>query len=278
MKQIGSVLAGLAVALTLGACGSNDAAMKAPSSVAFEEAADESVPGETRGAMELPATETAATGEAARGRENVRGSGQALTAGRAESGNGGMPSISAAAQAPLAETQPALAASSSSPSGNSRGRATGPAGPEAPPEVIVRAEREAPVPPIVPAFPSRMKHRTLQGLGSVFFGFDRASLSSGTKQVLDANIAWMKAHPGVTIRLAGHADERGTSEYNLGLGMHRGNKVREYLVANGISGDSLVTVSYGEEMPLHRGHDEQSWRQNRRVEFSRSEATVALVR
>lgn len=134
-------------------------------------------------------------------------------------------------------------------------------------EVIVQTERERPAKPLVTAFPVGMRHKVLQDMGTVFFGFDKAGLSEPTKRQLDANIAWIRANPNIVVRLIGHADERGTSEYNLALGMRRAERVREYLINKGIANGRLVTVSFGEELPLRRGHEESAWARNRRVEF-----------
>jgi peptidoglycan-associated lipoprotein len=73
-------------------------------------------------------------------------------------------------------------------------------------------------------------------------------------------------NPGLRVRLEGHADERGTREYNLALGERRANAVRAYLLAQGASRSQIEVVSYGEEKPADGGHDEGAWRQNRRVE------------
>jgi peptidoglycan-associated lipoprotein len=153
---------------------------------------------------------------------------------------------------------------------NANGRPSDPA------ERVVQAERETPAAPIVPAFPARMQQKTLRELQTVFFAFDSVALSEEVKRVLDRNIAWLKQHGKIAIRLVGHADERGTSEYNLGLGMRRASQVRAYLIERGVSPEALVTVSYGEEMPLRRAHAEEAWSMNRRVEFSRAEATALL--
>ncbi len=134
-------------------------------------------------------------------------------------------------------------------------------------EVLVQAERERPARPLVPAFPVGMRQRVLQDMGTVFFDYDAASLSGATTGQLDVNIAWMRANPNIVVRLIGHADERGTSEYNLALGMRRAERVREYLINKGIANNRLLTVSYGEELPLRRGHAESAWARNRRVEF-----------
>lgn len=99
-----------------------------------------------------------------------------------------------------------------------------------------------------------------------YFDFDQATLSSATRADLDAQIAVLKNND-VRIRLEGHADERGTREYNIALGERRANAVANYMVVNGIARFRIETVSYGEERPLATGSDEGSWAQNRRVEL-----------
>ena len=160
--------------------------------------------------------------------------------------------------------------------GEARGRneAAGRADGTTPREVLVQAEQERAAAPLVPAFPAGMRQKVLQDMGTLFFAFDSIRLTAGTHRQLDANAAWMRANPRVVVRLLGHADERGTSEYNLGLGMRRANRAREYLLGKGIPGERLVTVSFGEELPLRRGHDEAAWAMNRRVEFGLGKSTA----
>ena len=98
----------------------------------------------------------------------------------------------------------------------------------------------------------------------VFFGFDQFSLSNDARSSLDKQAAWLKANPGVTIRVEGHCDERGTREYNLALGERRANAVKDYLSANGVNTDRIVTISWGKEKPVANGSNEAAWRQNRR--------------
>jgi peptidoglycan-associated lipoprotein len=100
----------------------------------------------------------------------------------------------------------------------------------------------------------------------VYFGFDQSTLSSDAQSILDSNIPALKSG-SKTIRLEGHADERGTREYNLALGERRANAVQQYLVANGISKARIETISYGKERPADAGHDESAWSKNRRVEI-----------
>lgn len=107
----------------------------------------------------------------------------------------------------------------------------------------------------------------LAGLQRVFyFDLDRDTLRPEVTAALDRYIAILRNN-SKTVRLEGHADERGTREYNLALGERRANAVANYLSVNGISRDRIETVSYGEERPVATGHDEESWAQNRRVEL-----------
>ena len=98
----------------------------------------------------------------------------------------------------------------------------------------------------------------------VFFGFDQFNLSNDARSTLDKQAAWLKNNPGVTIRVEGHCDERGTREYNLALGERRANAAKDYLIANGVNPDRIVTISWGKEKPVANGSNEAAWRQNRR--------------
>ncbi len=104
-------------------------------------------------------------------------------------------------------------------------------------------------------------------LGDVFFDFDRAVLREDARQSLDDNIQWLRGNPAARILIEGHADERGTNEYNLALGERRARAVRDYLVAAGIGSGRVSTISYGEERPFVLGHDESAWKWNRRGHF-----------
>ena len=84
-------------------------------------------------------------------------------------------------------------------------------------------------------------------------------------QTLDRQAAWLKQYPDVIVTVEGHADERGTREYNLALGDRRASAVKNYLVALQVSDDRILTLSYGEERPDDPGHDEAAWAQNRRA-------------
>ncbi len=102
----------------------------------------------------------------------------------------------------------------------------------------------------------------------VHFAFDRAEIRPDDRLVLDRKEVLLRTYPKVTLRIAGHADERGSDEYNFALGARRAAAARTYLVNRGIAQDRLEVVSYGEERPLIAGHDESAWSMNRRNEFT----------
>ena len=101
----------------------------------------------------------------------------------------------------------------------------------------------------------------------VFFLFDRSDVDAAAQQALNANAEIMKKYPSWVVTIEGHADERGTAEYNLALGERRAMAARTYLVSLGLSADRLRTVSYGKEFPFDPGHDEAAWAKNRRAQF-----------
>jgi peptidoglycan-associated lipoprotein len=99
----------------------------------------------------------------------------------------------------------------------------------------------------------------------VYFTYDSVVLSPQAIQTLDGQAAWLEQYPNVLVTVEGHADERGTREYNLALGDRRANAVKNYLLALGVSADRLLTISYGEERPADPAHDEAAWAANRRA-------------
>jgi peptidoglycan-associated lipoprotein len=101
----------------------------------------------------------------------------------------------------------------------------------------------------------------------IYFEFDSSEILSEFNGMLATHARYMAASPDVTVRLEGHADERGSREYNIGLGERRAQAVRQILMLQGVSTAQLSTVSYGEERPAAFGSDEQSYSQNRRVEL-----------
>ena len=102
----------------------------------------------------------------------------------------------------------------------------------------------------------------------VNFDYDESVITAEAEQILRRKIPILRSSPSVRLRLEGHADERGSTEYNLALGSRRAESVRDFLSGFGISADRLMTTSFGEERPLVSSSDETSWAQNRRVEFS----------
>ena len=105
----------------------------------------------------------------------------------------------------------------------------------------------------------------VQSVGDrVFFDFDSAVLGADARRTLDRQSEWLRLFPEVALVLEGHADERGTREYNLALGERRANAVREYLITQGIAPSRLRTISYGKERPYALGHNDEAWALNRR--------------
>jgi peptidoglycan-associated lipoprotein len=116
-------------------------------------------------------------------------------------------------------------------------------------------------------------------LGNVIhFDFDKADIRPEDRAILDRKAAIMQANPAVRIRISGHADERGSDEYNQVLGQKRANAAKQYLVSRGIEASRIDVVSYGEERPVDRASTEAAWAQNRRDEFEITAGGNALVR
>lgn len=102
---------------------------------------------------------------------------------------------------------------------------------------------------------------------TVYFDYDESTITTSTEAALRAKVEVLRANPGVRLRMEGHADERGTSEYNIALGNERAESVIRFLTNFGLSGDRFTSVSYGEEQPAMQGSNEEAWALNRRVEF-----------
>ncbi|MFA7321407.1 MAG: peptidoglycan-associated lipoprotein Pal [Dokdonella sp.] len=101
----------------------------------------------------------------------------------------------------------------------------------------------------------------------VYFDLDRTEIKPEFSAQISCHAEYLRQFPNARVTLEGHADERGTREYNLGLGERRGNAVQSAVSAAGASMGQLNVVSYGEERPVDRGHDESAWAKNRRVEI-----------
>jgi len=104
-------------------------------------------------------------------------------------------------------------------------------------------------------------------LKPAFFALDSYQLDDSGRAIVNADADILKKYPTWKITIEGHADERGTEEYNLALGEKRASAVKTYLQSLGISEDRLKTISYGKEFPFEPGHDESAWSKNRRAHF-----------
>jgi peptidoglycan-associated lipoprotein len=152
--------------------------------------------------------------------------------------------------------------------------------PEQPaPEPAPAATTDAPPPPPPPApnpdadrlareAAERERAALRADLGAMInFDFDKADVRAADQANLDRKSAILAANNGVKLRISGHADERGSDEYNLALGNQRAAAAKRYLVSKGVDQSRLEVVSYGEERPLDPGHTEEAWAKNRRDEF-----------
>ena len=101
----------------------------------------------------------------------------------------------------------------------------------------------------------------------IHFEFDRSSLQPEAREILKVNAGWLKSNRSVRVEIEGHADERGTNEYNLALGARRAQSAKDFLATLGIAAGRLSTMSYGEELPVCRDKSEACWQKNRRAHF-----------
>lgn len=101
----------------------------------------------------------------------------------------------------------------------------------------------------------------------VYFDFDKSEIRPEFRAMLSAHTDYLVSNRGSGVMLQGHADERGSTEYNLALGQRRADAVREYMIAGGVYADQLEAISYGEERPRALGSNEAAWAENRRVEI-----------
>lgn len=101
----------------------------------------------------------------------------------------------------------------------------------------------------------------------IYFDFDKSNVKNEYRSTILAHAEYLANHPDIHVRLEGYADERGTQEYNMALGERRGYSVFTLLTLQGVDSEQIETISYGEENPVSVGHDESSWRRNRRVEI-----------
>ena len=101
----------------------------------------------------------------------------------------------------------------------------------------------------------------------IYFEFDSFNVTPESQEIVAAHGQYLSNHPDQRVRLEGHTDERGSREYNLGLGEKRAQSVSQLVKLQGVAAAQIELISYGEELPTAFGHDEESWRLNRRVEF-----------
>lgn len=102
----------------------------------------------------------------------------------------------------------------------------------------------------------------------VFFEYDESTITSEAERILRDKVTVMRANPQVRLRVEGHADERGSTEYNIALGQRRADAIVQFMTGFGIDASRLSTTSYGEERPMERGETESAWSRNRRGEFA----------
>ncbi len=129
------------------------------------------------------------------------------------------------------------------------------------------AVKEQPVKGTPSAQPTATAAGKASPLKDIFFDFDKTNIRDDAKPALSEDVQWLKANSAAEITIEGHCDERGTAEYNLGLGERRAKAARDYLVAAGIDAKRMKAISYGKERPFVLGHDEAAWRWNRRAHF-----------
>ena len=104
-------------------------------------------------------------------------------------------------------------------------------------------------------------------LRDIFFDFDKYDIRPDDAKTLDANASWLKSNANNLVLIEGHADERGTNEYNLALGERRAKATMNYLVSQGIQANRITIISYGEERPVCTESNEACWQRNRRAHF-----------
>jgi peptidoglycan-associated lipoprotein len=124
-------------------------------------------------------------------------------------------------------------------------------------------------PPAAPPTQSTLSDEELfsQNIKDVFFDYDKSDIRPDQQASVQSNVAFLQQHPAIAFVIEGHCDERGSTEYNLALGDNRATAAKNALVAAGISGDRIKTVSYGKEKPFCNEHTEECWQQNRRAHF-----------
>src|SRR5947199_9356 len=125
----------------------------------------------------------------------------------------------------------------------------------------------APPPPTPTPAPVRDFNQEVR---DAYFDTDKADIRPDAREALSKTAAFLKSEPSIKVTIEGHCDERGSTEYNLGLGDRRASAVKQYLVSLGVSADRMTTVSFGKEKPVCLEHNETCWQQNRRGHFAKA--------
>jgi peptidoglycan-associated lipoprotein len=125
--------------------------------------------------------------------------------------------------------------------------------------------------PPMEAPPSTTPHETLfgEGVHDAFFDYNKFELRPDAKEALSATAQYLRQHPDIKVVVEGHCDERGTTEYNLGLGQNRADETKKFLIGLGVPENRISTTSFGKEKPFCLTHDEACWQENRRAHFVR---------
>lgn len=124
----------------------------------------------------------------------------------------------------------------------------------------------APAPAAAPAQPN-LSELFAQNVQDAFFDLDKSDLRDDARSALTKDAEFLRSYPQVHVSIEGHCDERGSTEYNLGLGQRRAEAAKNFLISLGISADRMETTSWGKERPFCTEHNEQCWQQNRRAHF-----------
>jgi len=151
--------------------------------------------------------------------------------------------------------------------------ATGPGGPSTGSvTVTVSAPPPPPPPPAETLPPPSIEKRLESDVQDAYFDYDKSDINASARETLTHNAGSLKSiladFPSASIMVEGHCDERGSAEYNIGLGDQRASAAKEFLVQLGVPADRMKTISYGKERPVCTDHDESCWQKNRRAHFS----------
>lgn len=136
---------------------------------------------------------------------------------------------------------------------------------EVTPPVTPPAQPPRVTPPPAPTGPAAGSKAdfAVKATDRVYFDYDKYDVDSEDQRALASQVAWLKQFPSTRVEVQGHADERGTRDYNIALGERRAQAVKSFLVAQGIAESRIQTISFGKDKPLDPGHDEAAWARNR---------------